>query len=424
MFQQTKLDNGLRIITSSMPHTRSVTLGFMVGGGSRYESDEEAGAFHFIEHLCFKGTPNRPTPREISETIEGVGGVMNASTDREITTYWCKVARPHFDIALDLLVDMVCNPLFDATELEKERSVILEELAMSNDHPDARAGLLIDETMWPNQALGRDVGGSHESVSKLNREAMMRFVTHQYVPSNAVVSVAGNVSHEEVVESFHRYLGDWATGTPLDWYPVINDQTAPRVRTEYRKSEQAHICLGLQGLSIDDPNRYASDMLSTILGEGMSSRLFLELREERGLVYEANSGNSHYRDTGSFEVYAAVDPKNAAIAIETILVELEKLKAGIPESELTKSKEFAKGRLLLRMEDTRSVALWLGSQALMRREMLTVDEVVERIDSITTDDLHQMARELIVPERMNMAVVGPFRSSAKFETLLGAPAAI
>ncbi|MEE2656118.1 MAG: pitrilysin family protein [Chloroflexota bacterium] len=423
MFQQTKLDNGLRIITSSMPHTRSVTLGFMVGGGSRYESDEEAGAFHFIEHLCFKGTPNRPTPREISETIEGVGGVMNASTDREITTYWCKVARPHFDIALDLLVDMVCNPLFDVNELEKERSVILEELAMSNDHPDARAGLLIDETMWPNQALGRDVGGSHESVSKLNRDAMMRFVTHQYVPSNAVVSVAGNVTHEEVVESFHRYLGNWTTGTPLDWYPVINDQTAPRVRTEYRKSEQAHICLGLQGLSIDDPNRYASDMLSTVLGEGMSSRLFLELREERGLVYEANSGNSHYRDTGSFEVYAAVDPKNAIIAIETIMVELEKLKSGIPESELTKSKEFAKGRLLLRMEDTRSVALWLGSQALMRKEMLTVDEVVERIDCITTDDLHQIARELIVPERMNMAVVGPFRSSAKFEMLLGSPAA-
>ena len=424
MFQQTKLDNGLRIITSSMPHTRSVTLGFMVGGGSRYESDEEAGAFHFIEHLCFKGTPGRPTPREISETIEGVGGVMNASTDREITTYWCKVARPHFDIALDLLVDMVCNPLFDVNELEKERSVILEELAMSNDHPDARAGLLIDETMWPNQALGRDVGGSHESVSRLNRDAMMRFVTHQYVPSNAVVSVAGNVTHEEVVESFHRYLGNWTTGTPLDWYPAINDQTAPRVRTEYRKSEQAHICLGLQGLSIDDPNRYASDMLSTILGEGMSSRLFLELREERGLVYEANSGNSHYRDTGSFEIYAAVDPKNATIAIETILVELEKLKSGIPESELTKSKEFSKGRLLLRMEDTRSVALWLGSQALMRKEMLTVDEVVERIDGITTDDLHQMAKELIVPEHMNMAVVGPFRSPAKFEMLLGAPSAI
>ena len=424
MFQQTKLDNGLRIITSSMPHTRSVTLGFMVGGGSRYESDEEAGAFHFIEHLCFKGTPGRPTPREISETIEGVGGVMNASTDREITTYWCKVARPHFDIALDLLVDMVCNPLFDANELEKERSVILEELAMSNDHPDARAGLLIDETMWPNQALGRDVGGSHESVSRLNRDAMMRFVTHQYVPSNAVVSVAGNVTHEEVVESFHRYLGNWTTGTPLDWYPAINDQTAPRVRTEYRKSEQAHICLGLQGLSIDDPNRYACDMLSTIFGEGMSSRLFLELREERGLVYEANSGNSHYRDTGSFEIYAAVDPKNATIAIETILVELEKLKSGIPESELTKSKEFAKGRLLLRMEDTRSVALWLGSQALMRKEMLTVDEVVERIDGITTDDLHQMAKELIVPEHMNMAVVGPFRSPAKFEMLLGAPATI
>jgi predicted Zn-dependent peptidase len=423
MFQQTTLDNGLRIITSSMPHTRSVTLGFMVGGGSRYETDEEAGAFHFIEHLCFKGTPSRPTPREISETIEGVGGIMNASTDREITTYWCKVARPHFDIALDLLVDMVCNPLFDANELEKERGVILEELAMSNDHPDARAGLLIDETMWPNQALGRDVGGSHESVSKLSRDAMMRFVTHQYVPSNAVVSVAGNVTHEEVVESFNRYLGNWKTGIPLNWIPVVNDQTAPRVRTEYRKSEQAHICLGLQGLAVDDPKRYISDMLSAVLGEGMSSRLFLELREERGLAYEANSGNSHYLDTGAFEIYAAVDPKNAIVAIETIMVELEKLKSGIPEKELTKSKEFAKGRLLLRMEDTRSVALWLGGQSLMRKEVLTVDEVVEKIDSITTDDLHQMAKDLIVPERMSMAVVGPFRSSTKFEKLLGAPAA-
>ena len=183
------------------------------------------------------------------------------------------------------------------------------------------------------------------------------------------------------------------------------------------------ICLGLQGLAVDDPKRYISDMLSAVLGEGMSSRLFLELREERGLAYEANSGNSHYLDTGAFEIYAAVDPKNAIVAIETIMVELEKLKSGIPEKELTKSKEFAKGRLLLRMEDTRSVALWLGGQSLMRKEVLTVDEVVEKIDSITTDDLHQMAKDLIVPERMSMAVVGPFRSSTKFEKLLGAPAA-
>ena len=420
MFQQSRLSNGLRIITSAMPHTRSVTLGFLVGGGSRYESDEEAGAFHFIEHLCFKGTPSRPTPRMVSETIDGVGGLMNATTAREVTTYWCKVARPHFDIAADLLVDMVRNPLFDPVELEKERGVILEELAMTRDHPDSRAGLLIDQTMWPDQPLGRDVGGTEKSVSGLSRDAMMRFVTHQYVPSNAVITVAGNIDHEEVTGLFEQSMGDWAPGTPLDWYPVVNGQTAPRINVEYRKSEQAHICFGFHGLPAEHPQRYASDLLSAVLGEGMSSRLFLELREERGLAYEAHSSNTHYRDAGALEVYAAVDPKNAGVALETILEELEKLKDGIPEAELHKARELSKGRLMMRMEDTRSVALWLGSQRLMRSKTLTVDEVVEQLDAITPDDLHRVARETIVPDQLNLAVVGPFKSAARFERQLAA----
>lgn len=418
MYQQSTLANGLRIITSAMPHTRSVTLGFLVGGGSRYESDAEAGAFHFVEHLCFKGTPSRPTPRLVSETIDGVGGIMNASTAREITTYWCKVARPHFDLAADLLVDMVRNPLFDPVELEKERGVILEELAMSRDHPDSRAGLLIDSTLWPDQPLGRDVGGTEESVAALSRDALLRLVNHQYVPSNAVITVAGNVEHDQVVDFFDRAMGDWPVGDPLDWYPAVIDQSQPRVRIEQRRSEQAHICFGFHGLPAEHPRRYASDMLSAVLGEGMSSRLFLELREERGLVYEAYSGQAHYRDAGALEVYAATDPRNADVAVRTILEELQKMKDGVPEAELRKTKEYAKGRLLMRMEDTRSVALWLGNQLLMRDRVLTPDDVVDRIEAITSDDIGQVARDLIVPEQLNLAVVGPFRSQSRFERLV------
>ena len=420
MYQQSTLSNGLRIITSSMPHTRSVTLGFLVGGGSRYESDEEAGAFHFVEHLCFKGTPSRPTPRMVSETIDRVGGLMNATTAREVTTYWTKVARPHFDIAADLIVDMVRNPLFDPIELEKERGVILEELAASRDHPDSRAGLLIDQTMWPDQPLGRDVGGTADSVKALSREAMLHLVDHQYVPSNAVITVAGNVEHDEVTAFFERSMGDWPTGSPLDYYPVVLDQQAPRINVEYRKSEQAHLCMGFHGVPTEHPRRYAYDLLSAVLGEGMSSRLFLELREERGLAYEAHSGTAHYRDAGAMEIYAAVDPKNAVVAMETILAELAKLKDGVPEDELHKAREYAKGRLLLRMEDTRNVALWLGSQQLMRERVLTPDDIVANIDAVTTEDLQLAAREMLVPERLNVAIVGPFRNPARFQRLIEA----
>lgn len=420
MFQQSTLGNGLRIVTSAMPHTRSVTLGFLVGGGSRYESDDEAGAFHFVEHLCFKGTPSRPTARIVSETVDRVGGLMNATTAREVTTYWCKVARPHFDIAADLMVDMVRNPLFDPKELEKERGVILEELAADRDHPDSRAGLLIDQTMWPDQPLGRDVGGTAESVRALTREAMLRLVTHQYVPSNAVISVAGNVEHEEVVGFFEGAMGDWPAGVPLDWYPAVLDQQAPRVNVEYRKSEQAHICLGFHGVPAEHPNRYAYDLLSSVLGEGMSSRLFLELREERGLAYDTHSSTAHYRDAGALEVYAAVDPRNASVALEAMLGELAKLKDGVPEEELQKAKEYAKGRLLMRMEDTRNVALWLGSQRLMRRAVFTVDDIAGRLDAVSPEDVQSAAREMLAPERLNLAIVGPFRSPARFERLVDA----
>ena len=420
MLNRSTLSNGLRILTSPMPHTRSVTMAILIAAGSRYETAEQGGAFHFIEHLCFKGTRRHPTAQEISETIEGVGGVMNASTDPEVTAYWCKVTRPHLATGLELLADMVRNPLFTPEELEKERGVILEELAMSWDHPDDRVSILVDELLWPDQPLGRDTGGTPESVQRLSREELLACMASQYVPSSIVVTVAGDVAHQEVVEILTGYLDDWPPGEPGGWLPARDGQTAPRVHLERRTSEQTHLALGMQGLPADHPQRYVLHLLNTILGEGMSSRLFLELREEQGLVYGVHSSVSHFRDSGAMTVYAATDPRNAAQALKTMVAELDKVKGDITEAELCKAKEMAKGRLLLRLEDTRAVAMWCGGQELILGRIQTPEEVVAHIDAVTVDEVHAMAQNLIVPPRFNLAVVGPHRSSTRFESLLGA----
>jgi predicted Zn-dependent peptidase len=420
MFRRTVLTNGLQIVTSSMPSARSVAMAVLIGGGSRYETTEQGGAFHFIEHLCFKGTRNHPTAKEISETIEGVGGVMNASTDPEVTTYWCKVARTHMSTGLELLADMVRNPLFIPEEVEKERGVILEELAMSWDHPDDRVSLLVDELLWPEHPLGRDTGGTPETVLGLSREVLLKCMASQYVPSNIVVTVAGDVAHEEVVDVMHGYLGDWPSGEPGGWLPVWDEQRAPRVYLERRNSEQTHIALAMRGLPANHPQRYVLYLLNTILGEGMSSRLFLELREEQGLVYGVNSSVSHFRDSGALTVYAATDPRNAIQALKTIVTELGKVKDDVSEAELSKAKEMAKGHLLLRLEDTRAVALWGGGQELLLGEIQTPEEIVSHIDAVTIEEVQTIARTLISPQRFNLAVVGPHRGSGRFEKLLGA----
>ncbi|MBI4233488.1 MAG: insulinase family protein [Chloroflexi bacterium] len=418
MYQKTTLPNGMRIISCTMPHTGSVTLVFLIGAGSRYETAEYGGAFHFVEHIAFKGSTRYPTPKQVSSTIEGVGGLLNGSTDRELTTFWCKVARPHFGLALDLLADMLRSPLWETAEVEKERKVILEELAMSNDHPDYRADLLIDEVLWPDQPMGRDVGGTPDSVQGLTREMLLGCSGRQYTPSNTVLSVAGDITHEEVVGRVAGYLQDWSGGTPSPWFPAVDGQTHPQVRVETRKTDQAHLCLAVRGLPVTHPERYAMDMLSIILGEGMSSRLFLELRERQGLVYDVHSSANHFLDCGAIIIYAGVDPKRAGQAVKSILLELHKLKDGVPQEELSKAKELAKGRLLLRMEDTRSVAFWGGAQEALLNRVLTTDEVVARLDAVTREEVQRVANHLLVPERLNLAVVGPYRSDRRFASLL------
>lgn len=418
MHQKTTLPNGLRIVTEEMPHTRSATVSVYVGAGSRYELDEEAGLSHFLEHMLFKGASRRPSAREISEAIEGVGGMHNAATDREVTVYYAKVPHTAAAETIDILADMVREPVMDALELEKERHVILEELAAVEDSPAELAGILIDETIWPRQPLGRNVGGTPASVRALPLHAVNRYFRSQYVPSNMVLVVAGNVAHEAAVAEAERWLGDMPVAAPGPWYPVQPRDGAARTAILEKATEQAHLCIAYPALPLSHPDRYVVDLLSMILGEGMSSRLFLELREERALVYDIHSYPSEFRDAGSFTIYAGCDPEQARTTVEVSLAEVAGLLRSLPEPELAKGKQMARGRLQLRMEDTRSVAGWLGSQELLLGEVKTVDEVVELIDAVTHDDVMRVARELLDPSRATIAAVGPFEDDAVFAGLI------
>lgn len=419
MYKKTILENGLRVLSSQMVHTMSASICIYVGSGSRYEEESQAGISHYVEHMLFKGTERRPTSIDISGAIEGVGGIMNGSTDRELCGYWCKVALPHFLEGLDVLIDMVCNSVFDATEIETERTVIQEELGMSHDHPGYRADTLIDEMMWPNQPLGRDVGGSKESVQGITRDMLIDHFRRQYSPSNIVISVAGNLTHEQVVEAVALRFKTGSVLPALSWQPVVEYQrNHPQARTEYRKAEQAHMCLGLPGISRDHPDRYRLDIMNTVLGEGMSSRLFSEVRERQGLAYDIHSSVSHLKDTGSIVVYCGVDPKKATKALDTIIRELERMKVGVSEEELNRGRELAKGRLLLSMEDTRAVAAWGGVQEMLHGQVITVEDVVKKVDAVNTDDLRDVAKKFLLMEKQSLAVVGPFRGNRKFQDLL------
>lgn len=418
MFQRTVLDNQLRILTDTMPHTPSVSMMICVGAGSRYEPKDLAGLSHFLEHLPFKGTKSWPTARAVSEAIEGVGGLMNASTDREMTIFWVKVARLHYRQAFSVLLDLLLNPLLDPAEMEKEREVIQEELRMTNDYPTQLVDLLIDDTLWPDQAMGRDVGGTPDTVNQITVDDVRKYMERQYNPANTVVAVAGNITEEEVIELVGNATRDWKPQEALAWEPVTVGLNEPLVRIDNRRTDQSHVCLGLPGLSLSDPDRYSFSLLNGLLGDGMSSRLFLNLRERQGLAYDVSSSINNFRDCGSLVVYCGVEPKKTREAVKSIVSELHGMHQEVPYPELNKAKEYAKGRLLLRMEDSRSVAAWLGTQELLLGEIDTVDEVIQQIDEITTADVARVAQRVLEEDKMRLAIVGPHRSDKLLRKLL------
>ncbi|HUT96526.1 MAG TPA: pitrilysin family protein [Dehalococcoidales bacterium] len=418
MHKKTTLNNGLRVLTNPMPHTHSVSICIFVGVGSRYETEPQAGVSHFIEHLCFRGTTRRTSSREISEAIEGVGGIINAGTDKELTVYWCKVAQPHLPLALDVLADILRNSRFDPPDIERERQVITEEINMSKDSPSQLVNMLIDELLWPRHPLGRDIAGSKESVAAITRETIVDYLAHQYLPANTVVSIAGAGEHGEMVSAVEQALGDWSGLKTRPTYSPYKEQKFPRLRIEKKDTEQAHLCLALSGLPLLHPKRFTFDLLNVILGEGMSSRLFTEIRDRMGLAYNIHSYAEHFSDSGSITVYAGVEPKNLQLAVKAIVEQLSRLKEIVPQTELIKAKELSKGRLMLRMEDSRSVAGWMGGQEILTQRILSVDQVIDIVDAITAEEIRELAREMLVSSQLRLAVVGPVADESLEEILV------
>jgi predicted Zn-dependent peptidase len=412
MYNKAVLDNGLRVITSTMPHSRSVCLVILVGAGSCYESKEEAGISHFAEHLFFKGTQRRPTSKEITQDIEGVGGIINGSTDKEVTIFWCKVAESHFPIALDVLSDLLLNSRFDNKEIEQERRIISEEINMNLDLPQQRVNMLIDELLWPDQPLGRDVIGYKETVSSITRRQLLNYVARSYIPNNTVLSIAGNIQHEQAMDQIEPLFNKWAAGKLPTGYITDANQTEARLRIEPKDIEQAHLCLAVHGFSQSHPQRFTLDLLNIVLGGGMSSRLFTEIREHRGLAYDIYSSTDHFLNSGAFTIYAGVDPKKVEIAVAAILEEISKIKQEITASELTRAKELSKGRLYLRLEDSRNVALWYGSQEILMRQILDIEDVISIVDAITIDKLKEVAKEILTDSGLNLAVTGPVQKDS------------
>src|ERR1700680_2422569 len=385
------LSGGAKLITSPMPERLSASLVLMFGGGSRQEDDRLAGVSHFIEHLFFKGTRRRPTSKEIADAIEGVGGFINASTDKELTAYWARVPAEHLELGLDVLFAVVSN-----------------------------SKLLLEEIIWPNPPLGRDIAGTEQSVAQLTRDDILEYANAHYRLPNLVIGAAGAIDEQKTLDAVKSRLT-----LPVDPDGLMPSEppgplTAPHVVVRRRRTEQAHICLGVRALSYTHPDRYALDLLNTVLGEGMSSRLFLNIREHLGLAYDVHSFTQKHRDTGHLGVYLGVDPKKAVEAIQAVVAEMRTLcERDLSGEELQRAKEFTKGRLRLDLETTNGVAFWLTYQELLRGKIKTIEDELVLVDAVTASDIRRVADTLLASP-MQMAVIGPFTRDAGFRAAIGA----
>lgn len=411
------LKGGARLVTASLPARSSASLVLLFGVGSRYETEARSGISHFIEHLVFKGTERRPSAKDIAEAIEGVGGVMNAQTDKEATAYWARVPADRLDLAVDVLFDMVTEPRLTPEDVERERLVILEEIKMYQDQPQDYVHSLFEELMFPRHALGRDITGTLESVASMSREELLNHLNEHYLPATLVVGVTGGIDADHARELVSANLRLPAAAGPAGELDPPGDLGKPQVRLHKKKTEQAHICLGTRGISYLDPDRYTIDLINTMLGEGMSSRLFLEIRETLGLAYDVHSYTSKHEDSGYFAVYMGVDPKNAEQAVAAAAAELRRMvEREVPPAELTKAKEFTKGRLRLGLESTNAMASWLSQQLLLTGTIHTVEDVVAAVDAITAEDVQRVARR-VLGGPLQVAVIGPFGSAAGFRAI-------
>lgn len=386
-----------------------MALGIWINVGGRYESFQNKGISHFLEHLLFKGT-KKYSCRMIKESIEGVGGSLNGFTAEELTCYLVKMPSRYLNLALDVLSSMVLNPTLSEKEIDKERTVILEEIKMYKDQPQSYIYDLLDELLWPAQPLGLPIIGSEESVAKINRGSLSLFKEEYYTASNIVVSITGSFDHDKLIDSAENIFSSRKRSGKNDFIKVNEEQFSAQIKLLEKPTEQMHMALGFHGFKRDHPLKYALSLLNIILGANMSSRLFNEVREKRGLAYEIGTQIKRFQDTGAFIVHAGIDNQKLPAAIELILKELAKAKDKlVSEGELLRAKEFQLGQLMLGLEDTLDHMLWIGESTTTLDKTYSLDEVIKEVKKVSKDDVRQAARAIFNENKINLALIGPVR---------------
>ena len=418
MYRISRLKNGLTVATAEMPHMASVSLGLWVAVGGRYEPAQSNGISHFIEHMLFKGTRRR-SPREISQAVEGVGGYLNAFTGEESTCFYSKARHDRLPLLLEVLMDMFHHSVFDAKEIEKERSVIKEEVAMYLDQPHQHVQELLNETLWPNHPLGRPLTGTLKSIDVITRPTLLKFLSENYTAVSTLIVAAGNLTHAAVLKAVSRYAAWFRKGKRPQYTPVVERPPRPRVRLFTKPTSQTQLALGMPLCSRHDERRFALRMLNTMLGENMSSRLFQVVREDHGLAYSVHSGLSFFDDVGAMVVSAGVEADKVSPALKLILREMKRFTEQLPgPKELRQARDYLIGQIDLGLESTESQMTWLGEQLLGFGKVFPPDEIKQHLSDVQLRDVRAVAKEFLKPERFRLAVVSPLKSEATLGRLL------
>jgi predicted Zn-dependent peptidase len=420
MFERTALPDGPRVISARLPGMRSLSAAVYVMAGSRQEVREKSGLAHFMEHITFKGTRDLVTTRDVSEAIEGVGGSSNAATDREVTVYWVRLPVREARLGIHFLSELTLRPRLRSADIAHEREIIVDEIRSYRDDPGQFIFNVWDEAFFGDTPLGWEIAGDEDSVRALTDSDIRDFWAAAYQPSSMVVAMAGDIGHEQAVELVDRSFGRGG-GAGQSYLPAPAGP-AERMRLEHRHTAQAHVSLGLPGLPRDHADQWALDLLNTVLGDGTSSRLFMKIREEDGLAYDVHSFQTDYADTGLLQVYMGVDADDVLPAMRGVLAELSRLRDEmVPAAELERARNYTLGRLELRLEESRAMTSFLGSQEAMHERVMTMDEVIEALRAVTADDIQALAGRLFRDEALCAAVIGPNLTSSPLERALRLP---
>jgi predicted Zn-dependent peptidase len=420
VFERRTLGNGLRVLTAPLDHAQSVACFVMLAAGSRYEHAENRGIAHFAEHMFFKGTERRPTSRDLTTIVDGIGGEFNAFTSKEYTGYYVRCAADDRDTALDVLLDMLRHSKFDPEEIEREKGVILEEMNMYVDTPRDHIGTVYETLMFGDNPLGWETLGTKETIRSATRDTFVDYVHEWYTPERMVVGVSGKVG-EGLEPMLEELLGDMSPNGDRRPSPAEPPRGAgPHVSVYEKQADQAHLILGVPSYPVDHPDRYALQLLSTVLGGGMSSRLFVEVRERRGLAYYVHGLNHSYTDAGTLYAQAGVDLNRIDEAIETIVAELRRIVTDpVPADELEKARSFAKGRFVLGLESPHATIMFGLRRELLEGAAVEPEEVLAGLDAVTVDDVQRVAADILGKD-LRLALIGPFEDAERFERLVAA----